>query len=186
MAEQGLDIIKCLILWLTMPRTLQIMLSITWLSILMLQKVISFYLSDIKTLRSNGEEQTITEITAVQTDRELERRDIHSEESKLQICLERVRQIVRDKEIVNVTTMIPESFQPWLAQKDALVRQITYLSISNPGAIFFSCPTGKVWYVRQTKPASLHLFAEITNVKTPRSRALFSNDRFLVCCWSKL
>ena len=33
-----------------------------------------FSLSNIKTLRSNGEKQTITEITAVLTDRVLERR----------------------------------------------------------------------------------------------------------------
>ena len=45
-----------------------------------------FFLSDIKTLRSDGEDQTITEITAVLTDRELERRDIHCKESKVQIC----------------------------------------------------------------------------------------------------
>ena len=35
----------------------------------MLQKMINF----LKTLRSNGEQQTITEITAVLTDRALER-----------------------------------------------------------------------------------------------------------------
>ena len=36
-----------------------------------------FSLSDIKTLASNGEEQTIIEMTAVLTGRELEKRDIH-------------------------------------------------------------------------------------------------------------
>ena len=75
--------------------------------------------------------------------------------------------------------MIPEPFQPWFARKHALVCQITYLCISNPGAIFFYGPTGKVWYVRQTKLASPHLLAEAPNVKIPRALALFSNDRFL-------
>ena len=98
-------------------------------------------LSDIKTLGSNGEEQTITEITAVLTDRELEKREIHCTEGKLQICQKPVQEIVRDKTIV--TTLIPEPFQPWFARKHALVRKITYLCISNPGAIFFSNPTLK-------------------------------------------
>ena len=37
-----------------------------------------------------------------------------------------------------------------------------------------------MWYVRQTKPASLPLLAEAPNIKTPGALALFSNDRFLV------
>ena len=98
-----------------------------------------FSLSDIKTLRSNGKEQRIIEITAVLTDRELERRDIHCKESKLQICQKPVQEIVRDKTIV--ITMIPETFQSWFARKHAVVCQITYLCISNPGAISFSDPT---------------------------------------------
>ena len=76
--------------------------------------------------------------------------------------------------------MIPEPFQPWFAPKYALVRQIIYLRISNPGVIFFSDPAGKVWYVRQTKQTSLHLLAETPDVKNPRALALFSYDRFLV------
>ena len=73
-----------------------------------------FSLSDIKTLRSNGEEQTITEITAVLTDRALERRDRHCEESKLQICQKPVQETVRDKTIV--TTMIQSHFRHGLLQ----------------------------------------------------------------------
>ena len=137
-----------------------------------------FSLSDMKTLRSNGEEQTVTEISPVLTDIAPEKRDRHCKESKLQICLERVRKVVRDKAIV--TTMIPEPFQPWVARKHASVRQITYLCISNPGAIFFSDLTGKVWYVKQTKLASPHPLAETPNVTNPWALALFSNDRFLV------
>ena len=54
--------------------------------------------------------------------------------------------------------MIPEPFQPWFAPKHALVRQLMYLCISNPGVIFFSDPTGKVWFVRQqNKPACIYL-----------------------------
>ena len=73
-----------------------------------------FSLSDIKTLRSNGEKQTIHEITAVLIYRKLERRDIHCKETKLQICQKPVQEIVRDK--TTVTTMMPEPFQPWFAR----------------------------------------------------------------------
>ena len=76
--------------------------------------------------------------------------------------------------------MIPEPFQPWFAPKHALVRQIIYHCISNPGVILYSDPIGKVQYVRQTKQASLHLRAEPPDITTPRVLALFSYDLFLV------
>ena len=70
MAKQSLDIIKCLFFMINDASHLA-KSAINYLKNsehFDASKGDQFYLSDIKTLRSNGEEQTVTEITAVLTD----------------------------------------------------------------------------------------------------------------------